>query len=79
MLYVDIPTVPEFRALASTRADACVSIYLPTTPVTQDTAASRIELKNLTKSALAQLTVVGVRQAPPGRHRGAAHRSRSRR
>lgn len=59
MLYVDIPTLPEFKALAATRADACVSIYLPTTPVTQDTAASRIELKNLTKSALAQLTAAG--------------------
>lgn len=59
MLYVDIPTLPEFKALASMRADACVSIYLPTTPVTQDTAASRIELKNLAKSSLAQLTAVG--------------------
>lgn len=59
MLYVDIPTLPEFRALAATRADACVSIYLPTTPVTQDTASSRIELKNLTKAALAQLAAAG--------------------
>lgn len=58
MLYVDIPTLPEFRALAATLADACVSIYLPTTPVTQDTAASRIELKNLTKAALGQLEAV---------------------
>lgn len=59
MLYVDIPTLPEFRALAATRDDACVSIYLPTTPVTQDTAASSIELKNLTKEALSQLAAVG--------------------
>ena len=59
MLYVDVPTLPEFRALASTRADACVSIYLPTTPVTQDTAASRIALKNLTKQALEQLAAIG--------------------
>jgi len=60
MLYVDIPTLPEFRALATMRADACVSIYLPTTPVTQETAASRIELKNLTKAALAQLETAGL-------------------
>jgi hypothetical protein len=31
MLYVDIPTQPEIRALFEARADACVSIYLPTT------------------------------------------------
>ncbi len=59
MLYVDIPTLPEFRALAATRADACVSIYLPTTPVSQETRASRIELKNLTKAALGQLDAIG--------------------
>lgn len=55
MLYVDIPTLPEFRALATMRADACVSIYLPTTPVTQETAAARIEFKNLSRQALTQL------------------------
>ena len=59
MLYVDIPTLPEFRALATMRADACVSIYLPTTPVTRETAASRIELKNLSRQALAQLEASG--------------------
>ncbi|MBX9590802.1 MAG: hypothetical protein K2X43_15945 [Hyphomonadaceae bacterium] len=58
MLYVDIPTLPEFRALAATRADACVSIYLPTTPVTQNTAASRIELRNLAKTAVGQLQAI---------------------
>jgi hypothetical protein len=58
MLYVDIPTLPEFRALAATRADACVSVYVPTTPVTQDTAASRIELRNLTTMALDQLKAI---------------------
>lgn len=59
MLYVDIPTLPEFRALAATRADACVSIYLPTTPLTQQTASSRIALKNLTRTALGQLEAIG--------------------
>jgi len=59
MLYVDIPTLPEFRALAATRADACVSIYLPTAPISRQTAASRIALKNLTKTALDQLASVG--------------------
>jgi hypothetical protein len=55
MLHLDIPTVEEFQRLSETRADACVSIYLPTTPVTQQTRASRIELGNLMKTALAQL------------------------
>ena len=32
MLHVDIPTLPEIRALIAARADACVSIYVPTTP-----------------------------------------------
>src|SRR5262249_2790889 len=56
MLYVDIPTAGELKSLASHRDDLCVSIYLPTTPVTPDTDRDRIELKNLTKEAMRQLT-----------------------
>jgi Bacterial archaeo-eukaryotic release factor family 11 len=59
MLYVDIPTFPEFKALAATRGDACVSIYLPTTPLSQRTTASRVELKNLAGAVLEQLRAVG--------------------
>ena len=55
MLYVDIPTAAEFKALAERRADACVSIYIPTTPITQGTDASRIELKNSIREATRQL------------------------
>jgi len=51
MLYVDIPTVEVIAALASYRGDACVSIYLPTTPIVQQGRGDRIELKNLTKRA----------------------------
>ena len=54
-MHADIPTVAEFRTLAERRADACVSIYLPTTPLTQNTDASRIELRNLSKEAAQQL------------------------
>jgi hypothetical protein len=60
MLYVDIPTRPEFKALNDVRADACVSIYLKTTPRTQDAGASRIELGNLAKQARQQLEAVGL-------------------
>src|SRR5262245_11012947 len=59
MLYVDIPTANEFRALAETRADACVSIYLPTSPLPQESATSRVELKNLSDAALGELERAG--------------------
>ena len=59
MLYVDVPTRPEFKALNDVRADACVSIYLKTTPLTQQSDASRIELGNLAKQAREQLEAVG--------------------
>lgn len=59
MLYVDIPTRPEFKALNNVRADACVSIYLKTTPLTQQADASRIELGNLAKQARGQLEAAG--------------------
>jgi len=59
MLYVDIPTRPEFKALNEVRADACVSIYLETTPLTQNSDASRIELGNMAKQAKEQLEAIG--------------------
>jgi len=55
MLYVDIPTSEDIAALARHRGDACVSIYLPTTPVTRQTRGDRIELKNLGKQAVQQI------------------------
>jgi hypothetical protein len=58
MLYVDVPTRPEFKALNEVRADACVSIYVRTTPLTQNSDASRIELGNLAKQAREQLEAV---------------------
>ncbi|MEX1108366.1 MAG: hypothetical protein WEC00_05595 [Dongiaceae bacterium] len=59
MLYVDIPTAADIRSLSSTRNDLCVSIYLPTTPLTQQASADRIELKNLAKQAIAQIEASG--------------------
>ena len=60
MLYVDIPTRPELKALNEVRADACVSIYLDTTPLTQEADASRIELGNLARQAREQLEAAGL-------------------
>jgi hypothetical protein len=59
MLYVDIPTLPEIRALIAIRADACVSIYVATTPQSQHVSASRIAFGNQAKAALAQLEAAG--------------------
>ena len=55
MLHLDIPTRNEFSRLADKRADACVSIYVKTSPVTQDIEASRIEMKNAIKEMETQL------------------------
>src|ERR1700687_4654281 len=55
MLYVDIPSLADLNSLAARRDDICVSIYLPTTPVRQETVRERIELKKLAKEALRQL------------------------
>ncbi len=60
MLHVDIPTLPEIRALIAIRADACVSLYVSTPPQSQHVAASRVAFGNLTKSALKQLEAAGL-------------------
>lgn len=59
MLYVDIPTRSEFKALSEVRNDACVSIYLKTTPLTQEADASRIQLGNYAREARDQLEAAG--------------------
>lgn len=50
-----MPTMEQFKRLNETRADACVSIYLETDPVTQNADRARIELKNLLDEACGQL------------------------
>ena len=55
MLHIDIPTVAEFKALAAVRSDACVSIYVPTSPLSDHARANRIAFEDLAKDALAQL------------------------
>jgi hypothetical protein len=59
VLHVDIPTLAEFRALAERRADICVSLYVPTSPLPQESAATRTELRNLAGAAFAQLADAG--------------------
>ncbi len=55
MQHLDIPTHADIERLLGARAPGSVSIYLPTTPVTTEVGASRIELKNLAAAALDQL------------------------
>ncbi len=55
MHYVDLPNAREIGDLNLVRSDACISIYLPTTPLTQDIEQSRINLGNLVKKAIGQL------------------------
>jgi hypothetical protein len=56
MLYVDIPTQAEISSLLAARGEGCVSIYLETTPLTQQIDAARTRLKHLVGDAVAQLT-----------------------
>lgn len=55
MLYVDTPTSFDIASLNAERADAAVSIYLPTTPLTVQIGESRIHFGNLVKQAVDQL------------------------
>jgi hypothetical protein len=59
MLHVDIPTRADIEWLAETRHAVCLSIYLPTTPVTPDSDHDRLVLKNLAKDGLDGLRAGG--------------------
>lgn len=58
MLYVDTPSLAEMQSLINLREPGCVSLYLPTTPLTNDAQGDRIQLRNLAKEALEQLAAI---------------------
>lgn len=60
MYYVDMPSAAEISDLNQIRSDACISIYLRTTPLSRETEASRINLGNLIKKAVSQLQANGL-------------------
>jgi len=60
MLYVDIPTPKEIADLNLVRSEACVSIYLSTTPLTQKVGKSRTQLGHLWDEAAKQLETSGL-------------------
>ena len=47
MWHLDIPSETELRLLAAINAPAVVTIYMPTTPISQDGAAEAMALHNL--------------------------------
>ena len=58
-MHIDMPTRATVERLLTARHDICVSIYVPTSPLTQEAQASRIELKNLSGEATRQLETAG--------------------
>ena len=59
MLHIDLPTRAEIEKLSAHRGTPTVSIYLATTPLTQNADADRIELKNLLKAAVEEMEAAG--------------------
>lgn len=59
MLLIDMPTLPEFKALAEARDAASVSLFLPTLPQASHARVNRIAFKDLAKTALLQLVEAG--------------------
>ena len=59
MLHVDIPTRSDIERLSAVRAPACLSLVLPTTPITHDAQAGRIALRNLARSGAEHLLARG--------------------
>lgn len=55
MTHIDMPTRADIETLIRDRGPARVTVYLPTSPLTQQAQADRIALKNLANEALRQL------------------------
>src|SRR5258705_2568507 len=60
MLYIDIPTLDEFKALAQIKGETCVSLYLPTSPLGASAKFNRTAFKDLAKEALSQMKEAGI-------------------
>ena len=55
MLHIDIPSQTEIERLNAARSTPSVSIYMRTTPLTQEAQKDRINLKNLLREAISQM------------------------
>lgn len=58
-LHTDIPSRNDLESLLAVHEPWCVSIYMPTTPVTSDAEAERIAFKNAAADAVAGLEAGG--------------------
>jgi hypothetical protein len=58
-LHTDIPTRSELESLLRARGSPCVSMYVATSPIAQESQAERIELKNLVAEAVEQIEAAG--------------------
>lgn len=59
MLYVDTPTPQDIARLNAARGGVCISIYLPTTPLTQKIGAARLTFRHLISEAAEQARTGG--------------------
>jgi hypothetical protein len=53
--HIDIPSENDIRQLMAVTADACATIYLPTSPLPTEAGANRIEFKTLVAQAVERL------------------------
>jgi len=56
MLRVDIPSREEFGHLANVSADACVSIYLESSPLREELELTKIAFGNFISEAISEFT-----------------------
>jgi hypothetical protein len=54
-LHIDVPTAAEIEALLRASHPACVSIYMPTTPGTEDAEAERLTFKNAVSAVMEEV------------------------
>ncbi len=59
MLHLDLPSRDQLRALFEHRAPASVTLYVPTTPLSQDAQADRIAMANLARDAMGLVEASG--------------------
>src|SRR5258708_16891460 len=63
MLHIDIPGMEEFKVAAQVKGEACVSLYLPTSPLGSSAKVNRTAFKDVARVALSQLKEAGIDKA----------------